>query len=149
MPRLTDEAIAEGCAAMRSRLSYWDRGKLVPPLHEHPDCVRIAYEWLDAQTKRKGTGNGSHPLKHMIESWGGRYVSQDDVEVAVHMHPGVRGSYRNCFNLSRRLVLPSLDRLEGIGEAGAHAHYRDSDYEYYHEEESPGGPLRRPEGRRR
>jgi hypothetical protein len=60
------------------------------PHHEHDDCIRIAYEWLDAQTKTKDVTKKGRPLKHIIEKWGGRYVSQDDVEVAAQMHPEVR-----------------------------------------------------------
>ncbi|HVJ03301.1 MAG TPA: hypothetical protein VM662_14045 [Sphingomonas sp.] len=84
--------------------------------HEHDDCIRLAYEWLDAQ-KTIATSNGKfRPLKHIIEKWAGRYVSQSDVEVAAAMHPRIRGKYPD-FNLSARLVLPSDKRLEGIGEA--------------------------------
>lgn len=85
-------------------------------LHEHNDCVRIAYEWLDAQNVRKTASKQFRPLKHIIEKWAGRYVSQSDVEVAASMHPRIRGKYPD-FNLSTRLVLPSDRRLDGIGEA--------------------------------
>ena len=85
-------------------------------LHEHDDCIRMAYEWLDAQNTIGSRSNKYRPLKHIIEKWAGRYVSQSDVEVAASMHPGIRGTYPD-FNLSARLVLPSDRRLEGIGEA--------------------------------
>ena len=95
------------------------------PLHQHDDCVRIAYQWLDAQIK---TGQVNHrvtrPIKHIIESWAGRYVSQSDVEVAAHMHPGISGRYPR-FNISSRLRRPHPRRLLGIGEAGAHPGYHD------------------------
>jgi len=86
------------------------------PYHDHPDCIRIAYEWLDAQKKIKKP-NGRHlPLKHLIEKWANRYVSQSDVEVAAYLHPEVHGSYP--FNIGRRLIRPDERRLERIGEAG-------------------------------
>lgn len=50
--------------------------------HEYNDCIRIAYEWLDAQKKTKGTTRTGFALKHLIEQWGGRYVSTSDVCVA-------------------------------------------------------------------
>jgi len=76
----------------------------------------MAYEWLDAQNI-VGTPNKKYrPLKHIIEKWAGRYISQSDVEVAAAMHPRICGTYPN-FNLSARLVQPSDGRLEGIGEA--------------------------------
>ncbi|PKP78619.1 MAG: hypothetical protein CVT81_03010 [Alphaproteobacteria bacterium HGW-Alphaproteobacteria-3] len=94
------------------------------PRHEHDDCVRIAYEWLDAQPKLKGHSRSARPIKHLIERWAGRYVSTSDVEVAAHLHPEIRGRYP-YFNLSSRLVEPSLERLRNIGEANKHSNYRD------------------------
>lgn len=85
-------------------------------LHEHDDCIRLAYEWLDAQATRKTPSGKRRPLKHIIEKWAGRYVSQSDVEVAAAMHPRIAGKYPD-YNLSSRLVLPSDNRLRGIGEA--------------------------------
>lgn len=85
-------------------------------LHEHDDCIRMAYEWLDAQNTIASRSNKYRPLKHIIEKWAGRYISQSDVEVAAAMHPRIRGTYPD-FNLSARLVLPSDRRLDGIGEA--------------------------------
>jgi hypothetical protein len=81
--------------------------------HEHDDCIRIAYEWLDGQTTTKGIMRRARPLKHDIEKWGGRYVSQSDVEVAAELHPKIRGHYP-YFNISARLVRPSDARLAGL-----------------------------------
>jgi hypothetical protein len=98
----------------------------------HNDCIRIAYEWLDAQIKTKNPRIMRYnPLKHTIEEWGGRYVSKSDVAVAAWLHPDIIGTYPN-FNISSRLRLPSVVRLSGIGEAGKHnsigAHYNDDTY---------------------
>ena len=84
--------------------------------HEHPDCIRIAYHWLDAQTKIKGAMHTTWPIKHLIERWAGRYVSQTDVEVAAHLHPAIRGKYP-YFNISSRLTRPNDRRLASIGQA--------------------------------
>ncbi|MBB3315086.1 hypothetical protein FHT77_000928 [Rhizobium sp. BK181] len=92
--------------------------------HESDDCIRIAYQWLDAQTKIQGATKKSRPLKHIIEAWGGRYVSQNDVEVAAHMHPDVFGSYPH-FNIASRLVEPSATRLDDIAEANTQLGYRE------------------------
>lgn len=103
-------------------------------LHEHDDCIRLAYEWLDAQNTRK-TRSGKHrPLKHIIEKWAGRYVSRDDVEIAALLHPRIKGSYPD-FNLSARLVLPSDDRLKGIGEALTQDYRESLDRKAYASEE--------------
>jgi hypothetical protein len=91
-------------------------------LHEHDDCVRIAYEWLDAQVKTKGVTQKTRPLKHIIENWAKRYVSRSDVEVAAHLHPDIRGRYPH-FNISARFTKPNARRLAGIGEAGKHQTY--------------------------
>ncbi len=97
--------------AAKARTSYSDK-----PHHEQNDCIRMAYEWLDAQRTVKVAKKEYLPLKHVIERWAGRYVSQTDVEVAAALHPAITGSYPS-FNLSKRLVLPNDRRLEGIGEA--------------------------------
>ena len=86
------------------------------PKHEHNDCIRIAYEWLDAQIKTKNVTTKALPLKHIIEKWGGRYVSQSDVEVAATLHPDIFGDYP-YYNINGNLTAPSDRRLEGISEA--------------------------------
>lgn len=107
---LTDEEIEAAKARTRYSLSEG-------PHHEHNDCIRIAYEWLDAQAKLKApNARRSRPLKHIIEKWGGRYVSTTDVDVAAELHPDVHGRYPH-FNISSRLTRPSDVRLSGIGEA--------------------------------
>ena len=90
--------------------------KLEDPLHEHNDCIRIAYEWLDAQVKTKGASRKPRALKHIIEQWGGRYVSTSDVDVAAELHPDIHGKYP-FFNISSRLTRPAKRRLSGIGQA--------------------------------
>jgi hypothetical protein len=104
---------AEQIAKAKIKTKYMHRGEV---LHEHDDCVRIAYEWLDAQTVTKGPTRASRPLKHIVEKWAGRYVSQSDVEVAAELHPRIRGEYPR-YNISARLTKPSDSRLEGIGQA--------------------------------
>ncbi|TFZ82396.1 hypothetical protein [Candidatus Macondimonas diazotrophica] len=103
-------------------------------LHEHNDGIRMAYEWLDAQTKTKGKTARTYALKHMIERWCGRYISTSDVEVAAHMHPEICGKYPH-FNISARLTLPSKNRLAGMKEAFTQGyHLKNSDDRYSNEE---------------
>lgn len=100
--------------------------------HEHDDCIRIAYEWLDAQKKTQSTRPHSFPLKHIIERWAGRYVSQSDVEVAAYLHPEIKGSYPE-YNISSRLTEPSKGRLIEIPEAftqGQDARHNPKSYTY-------------------
>jgi hypothetical protein len=101
-------------------------------IHEHRDCIRLAYEWIDAQKKRANINRKSaFPLKHIIESWGKRYVSQADVEVAANLHPDIKGRYP-YYNISARLTKPSEIRLLNIGEAGKHQGYgRYDESEFY------------------
>jgi hypothetical protein len=98
--------------AAKSSTSYSTKNRR----HEHNDCIRIAYEWLDAQVKIQNPNKKTYALKHIVERWAGRYVSQSDVEVAAHMHPLIHGTYP-YFNISARLTRPSKDRLSDIGEA--------------------------------
>ena len=107
---LSDEQIEEG----KIKASLQLQGHF-----EHNDCIRMAYEWLDAQVKIKSRRVNHNPLKHIIEKWSGRYVSQSDVEVAAWLHPEIIGSYP-YYNISSRLTLPSVERLSDIGEAGNH-----------------------------
>ncbi|QNT78617.1 hypothetical protein [Entomobacter blattae] len=92
--------------------SYQD----IEPLHEHNDCIRMAYEWLDAQKKTKSPTKDTRALKHIIEKWAGRYISASDVEIAAYLHPDIHGKYP-WYNISSRLTLPSDKRLQNIGEA--------------------------------
>ena len=94
-------------------------------LHEHPDCVRIAYVWLDAQKKIQSACRQSYPLKHYIEKWAGRYVSQSDVEVAAYLHPDIKGKYPN-YNISSNLIEPRRSRLFGISQAMTQLNYHES-----------------------
>lgn len=98
--------------------------------HEHPDCVRMCFEWIDAQTRTQNIVRGARPFKHMVEYWCGRYVSQSDFAVAAMLHSDIRGVYP-YFNLSHRLVEPNVSRLANIGQAFAHGHktgYAESPY---------------------
>ena len=104
-------------------------------LHEHPDCIRMAYERRDAQQKTNSpTKRTPRPIKHIIENWAGRYVSQSDVEVAALLHPDIEGKYPH-FNISSRLTRPSDDRLQGISEAKSQS-YGDRYKDAYKEEEA-------------
>jgi len=60
---LTDEQIENGKARV---------GRQLDGHHEHNDCIRMAYEWLDAQRTTKTIRNTHQPLKHIIEKWSGR-----------------------------------------------------------------------------
>ncbi len=97
---------------------------LESPHHEHNDCIRIAYEWFDAQNKISNKSSRGYALKHLIEEWAGRYVSQSDVSVAAELHPDIHGKYP-FFNISARLTEPSISRLERISEAFKHSSYRE------------------------
>jgi len=110
---LTDEQIETA----KKQTKYTDQ-----PYHEHPDCIRIAYEWLDAQTNIKDEIPVFVSLKGIIRRWGGRYVSQTDVDVAAQLHPRIKGEYP-YFNIDARLIRPDRSRLEGIDEAGKHPNY--------------------------
>lgn len=98
--------------------------------HEHPDCIRIAYQWLDAQQITLRRVRYAFPLKHIIESWAERYVSQADVEVAATMHPFIKGEYPYYF-ISSNLTEPDASRLKDISEALTQDNYRSSGSEVY------------------
>lgn len=95
-------------------------------LHEHDDCIRICYEWLSAQKLQKSTQAGPEiaSLRNLIIRWGGSYVSRDDLDIALHFLPSIKVD-RYSSNLSKRLTLPSDQRLVGIGQAMRHRDKRD------------------------
>ncbi len=107
---------SEQIARAKQQTSYTNPTEI---RHEHDDCIRIAYEWLDAQDKARRKLRHPFPIKHIIERWAGRYVSQSDVEVAAAMHPGIWGTYP-YFNITSKLVEPSVIRLDGVEEAFKH-----------------------------
>ena len=107
---------AEQIEEAKKRTAYAHPGEVH---HQHDDCIRIAYEWLDAQTKTKGTTRTARALKHLIEDWGGRYVSQSDVEVAAALHPAIKGRYP-YYNISKKSIRPSeleIGRNQGSKDA--------------------------------
>ena len=118
---LTDKEISAAILQLESK-----HGKCYPEgtsgaLHEHPDCIRTAYAWLDAQ-KKPANITRTISGKHIIEQWGKRYVSSSDVVVAAFLHPEIRGTYPK-YNISKSLIYPSRARKDGIGEAGKHLNY--------------------------
>jgi hypothetical protein len=114
---ITDEEIEMGKIETRKmKVGYRRNYGKKEILHEHPDCIRIAYEWLDAQDKTKNIRKISRPLKGLIERWAGRYVSESDVEVAATLHPDIQGEYPN-YNISTYFTEPKRSRLDDIGEA--------------------------------
>lgn len=85
--------------------------------HERDECIKIAFEWLDAQTKLKAPNRRrTWPIKHLIAGWSGRHVTQSDVELAAHLHPQIIGEYP-YYNIGSRLIRPDERRLSVAGLA--------------------------------
>lgn len=83
--------------------------------HEHNDCIRIACEWVAAQNITQNRCTHIWGLKTLIECWGGRYVSGNDLEVAAHL---LGMPFKNGhIAISQRLVLPCQSRLKNIAKA--------------------------------
>jgi hypothetical protein len=120
---LSNAQIAAAVACSDSeRRSGWRHPSLDSAgFHEHPDCIRIAMQWFDAQPRKDRRMSESLPMKHMIEQWAGRYVSQHDVEVAARLL-GLNGRYPR-FAISDRLIYPDICRLDGIDEAFTQPRY--------------------------
>jgi hypothetical protein len=123
-PLPSNDEIAQAIKQLKSMGFY--RGDF---FNESPNSVKIAFAWLDAQNTVKH-GCGLFATKHLIEAWGGRYVSTSDTITAAFLHPRISGSYPS-FNLSKRLIFPCYARLNGIAEAftqGYHPHRLNWDY---------------------
>lgn len=91
--------------------------------HESPDSVRISVEWLSAQRRTSTMPVEMHNLKHLIENWGGRYVSRGDVQVAALLLD-IKGIYPSLYLDMGNLVLPDKRRLAHISEAHSQKRYR-------------------------
>jgi len=116
----------------RYRKLYWYYlyiGNEPDILHQHIDCIFIAAEFLAAQKQTKHPRYHRVPLKHIIERWAGRYVSEDDVSVAAILL-GLKGDYPD-FNFSTRLVFPNQERLSNIDEAFQHQYKSVSSGDYF------------------
>ncbi len=139
--KLTDTRIKQ--AKQEILRDKWYSLPIQDPHHEHNDCIRIAYEWIDAQTKTK------HPQetvwKPHIEYWGKRYVSASDIDVAAYMHPDIKlkkvhprdgSSPYILLNISKRIIVPSINRLKNIGESFKHPDYdKKMDFSKYKNED--------------
>ena len=110
-----------------TRPAHWTDAEIVAACHahatrlpEHPDCVRMAGEWLNAQRRTQTMpARWPAPLKHLVEGWACRYVRQDDVTTAARLL-GLRGNYPR-FNIASGLTLPSPDHIaSGIKGAAKH-----------------------------
>ena len=120
---MTDKQIAD--AKVGFKYSY-----NIEVFHEHNDCIRLAYEWLDAQNVRKHISQQPRSLKQFVEKWAGRYVSDADVQIAASLNLRIRRR-RGDFNVASRLILPSDQRLTHIGEAFAQIPAADRDLRGY------------------
>jgi hypothetical protein len=133
-PQFTDQQIVEAMAV--ERRVHFERGAR----NEHPDCVRIAAAWLDAQTRlARGHIGSPVPLKHIIEGWGGRYVNTLDVMTAARLL-GIKGTYP-YIGISGKFVFPSPDRLRDIGQALTQANYCGGYFDRYKRTET-GLPVK-------
>lgn len=124
LPFPTDEEI-EGAKLVAQRERLYQS---CDPVHEHHDCIRAAFAWLDAQQTIAKRPRSWHPVKSLVEGWAKRYVSADDVVVAALLHPHIKGHYPD-FHISSRLTLPDLARLDGL-QVGMHS-YKTSPEMYY------------------
>ncbi len=124
---LTNNQIAKGKRDLQSHLEYF----YTPAKHEHRDCIRMTYLWLDAQIKTQYYRQNGFVDKHMIENWCGRYISSSDLTVAASMHPEIEGIYPK-FNISKSLVFPHWQRLNGINQAFIHD-YMEADRRHFKE----------------
>ena len=120
---LTDKAIliAKGSAPYDSNNA----------LHQHNDCIRIAYIWLDHQKVTKRTRFTASAIKHDIERWAQRYISSSDLIVAAHMHPDIIiNPAHHTLNIHQKFITPPIDYLYKISEAFKHPNYGDKQYHY-------------------
>ena len=87
------------------------------------ECVEVAYQFLDAQKKCVLKKQSHYALKGMVERWSRRYISRLDVEMAIRLHPELRGNASSC-NISSNFVMPSMNRLSRVENVPIDLSYR-------------------------
>ena len=115
------------------------------PHHENNDCIRAAYEWFNAQQLLKGPKKHKWDFDLLIEAWSRLPISISDIEVVAALHPELRtlGGYPN-YNISPRLVEPSLDRLLEIPPIGGFIPRIEHEAAFYVLDERHGWIRKRP-----
>lgn len=144
------------CSQVTHEMILWELSKVKPHpkwstspalIAESLDCIKIAYAFLDSQSKTKTKQSFSRgALKKLMEKWAGRYISEEDVNLAIKLHPALQGQAQNV-NISTKLVFPSYARLNGIKDAWTHDYQFTQDFDedilsvFKFMEMSPGGEL--------
>lgn len=85
------------------------------------DEVRICCAWLEAQRRTDDLSCVGSPLRHIIQEWGGRYVTEHAVTIAAKLL-GIKGNYPK-FNINPNFTFPHHERLQGIDAAFTHKNY--------------------------
>ena len=88
---------------------------------EYHDSVRCAFQYLQAQER---TTQPRHRVdKHIVETWQGLYVAIPWLLTAAQL-AGLKVDRRTSeINISNKLTLPDLERLQGIKMARTHMNY--------------------------
>ena len=124
---ITDEMISQA----KTKTTYYNINDIH---HQHNDCIRACYEWLDAQTPTKTHQN--HINKAMVEQWTQQYVSNDDLTVAITLHPKFSLSNNFKCNCSKSYVFPNPERLKNISTFKAPNCYHDQTMRLYKKRET-------------
>lgn len=114
---------------------------------EKLDCIKMAYSFLDVQLATK---NKQHfrkgVIKKLVEKWVGHYISEEDVNLAIRLHPALQGNAQHV-NISTKLVFPSYARLDDNKNAFTQNYNFNSELDeellslFKFMELSPGGEL--------
>lgn len=100
------------------KLIYYNWRRASRVVMESFDCIRIAYEFIDAQ-RASGKKRKFSSIKNHVEKWAGRYISAADFDIAIQFHPEFHGE-NGFYNIELPLVMPDLNRLREIREAFSH-----------------------------
>ena len=85
------------------------------------DRVKICYQWIDAQKPLKSEGIDIFGLKGYIENWAGYYIQPIHIKIAIQLHPEIK-QINQSYNISPRLIEPSINRLNSISNAFSHCY---------------------------
>ena len=90
---------------------------------EYHDSVRCVHAFLQAQTQTQSPH--THIDRHIISAWAGLYVAQPWIPVAAKLAGLKVDRVTGGINISAKLILPDLRRLDGIAKARTQMNYTD------------------------
>lgn len=113
MKKLTSIEITDAFRIIRHRYRHGYPTGIKKPRRITYNLVRVACNWLDAQSLDDDNHSARYDLEEIISDWCGIPVPAFCIIIAAELLPDVKGEYP-CYNLCSTLITPSVCRLDGL-----------------------------------